>query len=218
MRERQRGRGNRGDELFLKAKSRQETKAAPWAPRPHTPPNAGELLLNLLTPLHTLLHLIKGPASKSWLNYIVSPTFLEDSFQILIFLTGWEGRRLPSNYPKDRNQQIFIRKLRWHFVPLPLCVIGKTRWKPPTPILSWDSSLTLFFIQGLREECVCTPSTTFKQCFFFLWEGFPSSPIYLSVTLLLHTWIYEKAFHLCNSILSFHIAHVFLPHRMLIPV
>jgi len=51
---------NRGDELFLKAKSRQETRQPVGTP--HTS-STGKLLLNLLTSLHTLLHLIKGPAS-----------------------------------------------------------------------------------------------------------------------------------------------------------
>lgn len=79
------------------------------------------------------------------------------------------------------------------FCSLAFMCCGEAGRNPPPQFSAETPSLTLiFFIKGLREECVCTPSTTFQTMLLLPMRRVSSSPIYLSVTLLLHTWIYES--------------------------
>lgn len=147
---------------------------------PHTS-STGELLLNLLTPLHTLLHLIKGPASNhGWITF-ASPTFL-GRLLILIFLTGWEGRRLPSNYQKIGINNLYKKTKQWHLPPLPLrVVVVKPDGNPPPQFSAETPSLTHFSSKGLGRVCLY-PFYHFQTMLLLPMRRVSSSPIYLSVT------------------------------------
>lgn len=77
---------------------------------------------------------------------------------------------------------------------------------PPPQFSAETPSLTLFFIQRAQGRVCLYPFYHFQTMLLLPMRRVSLSPIYLSVTLLLHTWIYEKAFHLCSSIPLF-------PHR-----
>ena len=136
-------------------------------------------------------------------SHLFLPNFWETPDTDPPFQAGGKKSRLHSNDQKTGMSKFLQENQGAILFPCPdVAVVVKPEGNPS--ILGWDPNQPYFACKGSGNSVLVPASTTFQQCFFFLWGASPSLPPYLSInsasSLLLHTWTYQNVFLLWSSI------------------